>query len=69
MFQDKESMLRVSKIIDKANGYIFNDLEERDMNQLLSFAVGEDFEYDKIQTIREKYMDTDTEFDMESENS
>ena len=58
--QDKESMLRVMKVVDKANGYVFGDLEERNMQQMMSCAVGAEFEYEKIQTVREKYMDTDT---------
>jgi hypothetical protein len=47
--------------VDKANGYVFGDLEERNIQTLLSCAVGAEFEYDKIKDIREKYMDTDSD--------
>lgn len=57
--EDKESMFRLMQMVDKANGYVFGDLEERNMQQLLSCATGAEFEYEKIQNIREKYMDTD----------
>ncbi|XP_060065537.1 GPN-loop GTPase 2-like [Ylistrum balloti] len=55
--QEKESMLRVMKVVDKANGYLFGDLEERDLQSLMSCAVGAEFEYEKIKDVREKYMD------------
>ena len=50
-------MMRVMQAVDKANGYLFGDLEERNMQSLLSCAVGAEFEYDKIKDVREKYMD------------
>ena len=59
--QDKESMMRMLQQVDKANGYVFGDLEERNIQTLLSCAVGAEFEYDKIKDIREKYMDTDSD--------
>ena len=40
---------------------MFGDLEERNIQTLLSCAVGAEFEYDKIKDIREKYMDTDSD--------
>ena len=51
-------MLRVVRTVDKANGYVFDDLEERNIQTLLSCAVGVEFESEKIQNITEKYMDT-----------
>ncbi len=45
--QDRESTLDVLKVVDKANGYVFGDLEERNMQTLMSCAVGADFEYFK----------------------
>lgn len=57
--QEKESMLRVMQVVDKANGYVFGDLEDRNMQNLLSCAVGAEFEYEKIQNVQEKYMDTE----------
>lgn len=43
--QDKESVFNLMKVVDKANGYVFGDLEERSVNKLMSVAVGADFEY------------------------
>ena len=54
-------MLRVMQVIDKANGYVFGDLEERNMQSLLSCAVGAEFEYEKIKLVQEKYMSTVTD--------
>ena len=48
------------KQVDKANGYLFGDLEERDIQSMMSCAVQAEFEYEKIKDVREKYMDTDT---------
>ncbi|XP_052100414.1 GPN-loop GTPase 2-like isoform X2 [Mytilus californianus] len=61
--EEKESMLRMLKQVDKANGYVFGDTEERNIQTLLSCAVGAEFEYEKIKDIREKYMDTEIECD------
>lgn len=63
--QDKESMLRVKKTIDKANGYIFGEDENRSLEALLSCAVGAEFEYERIKDVREKYTDVNTEMDVE----
>ena len=54
-------MMRMLQQVDKANGYVVGDLEERNIQTLLSCAVGAEFEYDKIKDIREKYMDTDSD--------
>ncbi|KAL4226215.1 GPN-loop GTPase 2 [Mactra antiquata] len=62
--QDKESMLRVMQTIDKANGYVFGDLEERNIQSMLSCAAGAQFESEKIQTVSEKYVDSDTKLSM-----
>lgn len=51
-------MLRVMQVIDKANGYVFGDLEERNIQSMLSCAVGAEFEYEKIQTVSEKFIDS-----------
>jgi len=58
---NKESMLRVKNLADKANGYVFGKEEERTMESLMSCAVGAEFEYQKIQDIREKYTETNVE--------
>lgn len=53
-------MLRIVKTVDQANGYMFNDLEERNLQTLMSCAVGtSEFEYDKIRNIQEKYMSSE----------
>lgn len=49
-------MMRVMKQSDKANGYVFGDEEERNIQSLLSCAVGAEFEYEKIQSIQEKVL-------------
>jgi len=56
-------MLRVLKVVDKANGYVFGDLEDRNLQEMLSCAVGAEFEYEKIQTVQEKYVDNETKMD------
>jgi hypothetical protein len=43
--QDKESMMQVLRTVDKANGYCFGDLEERNMQAMMSAAVGADFQF------------------------
>ncbi|XP_041463558.1 GPN-loop GTPase 2-like [Lytechinus variegatus] len=54
--QDKDSVLNAVKTIDKANGYVFGDLEERNLKALMSCAVGADFEFFKTASVQEKYM-------------
>ncbi|RDD39224.1 GPN-loop GTPase 2 [Trichoplax sp. H2] len=48
--QDKESVANVVKIIDKANGYIFNKADHN-IAALMSSAVGADFDYFKYPLI------------------
>ena len=62
-FQDKETMLRLARTIDKANGYVFGDLEERDLRAMMSCAVSAEFEYEKIANIQEKYVEAEREGD------
>ncbi|KAK7116210.1 GPN-loop GTPase 2-like [Littorina saxatilis] len=66
---NKESMLRVKNLADKANGYIFGKEEERTMESLMSCAMGAEFEYSKIQDIREKYTEVDAQIEMNDEDS
>lgn len=54
--QDKESMVAVLKQVDKANGYCFGVNEERNIQRMLSSAVGADFDFFKSAAIHEKYM-------------
>lgn len=42
--QDKESMIQVLRAVDKANGYCFGDVEERNLQAMMSAAVGADFQ-------------------------
>lgn len=38
-------MLQVLRTVDKANGYCFGDLEERNLQAMMSAAVGADFQF------------------------
>ena len=62
-------MLRVKNAADKANGYMFGGEQERSMESLMSCAVGAEFEYEKIQDIREKYTDVDSQSEFAMENN
>ena len=53
-------MVHVLKQVDKANGCCFGDVEERNIQMMLSTAVGADFEFFKSAAIHERYLDTDT---------
>jgi len=44
--QDKESMIQVLRAVDNANGHCFGDLEERNLQAMMSAAVGADFQFD-----------------------
>ncbi|XP_068698966.1 GPN-loop GTPase 2-like isoform X2 [Montipora foliosa] len=57
--QSKESMYQLIKSIDQANGYVFGGLEEDRSNfsQLMSSAVGTDFEFFRTAAVQEKYME------------
>jgi len=61
--QSKESMIEVMKSVDRANGYLFGDLEDNKGNfsQLMSSAVGTDFEFFRTAAIQEKYMEDEDE--------
>lgn len=50
-------MFRVMRQVDKVNGYVFGDLEERDIQFMMFCVVQVEFEYEKIKDVREKYMD------------
>lgn len=38
-------MMQVLRTVDKANGYCFGDLEERNLQAMISAAVGADFQF------------------------
>ena len=61
LFQDKACMLRVMQNVDKANGYVFGESDERTLHALMSCASGAEFEYEKIANIQEKHMDSSGE--------
>lgn len=54
--QDKESMMQVMRVVDKANGYCFGDLEERNIQALMSAAIGADFHFDTTLGVQERYV-------------
>lgn len=56
--QDKESMAQVLRTVDKANGYCFGDLEERNLTAMMSAAVGADFQFNATLGVQEKYVRT-----------
>ncbi|KAG8198678.1 hypothetical protein JTE90_015505 [Oedothorax gibbosus] len=59
--QSKECMSKVLQVADKANGYVFGiNEEDRNIQNLLSCAMGADFEDAKIADIREKYVSMDS---------
>lgn len=51
-----ESLARLYKIIDKANGYAFNANEEQNVNSLLACAVGAETSYEKHANDYEPYL-------------
>lgn len=56
--QDKESMIQVLRAVDKANGYCFGDLEERNLQAMMSAAVGADFQFDSTLGVQDRYIET-----------
>lgn len=56
--QDKESMSLVLRAVDKANGYCFGDLEERNLQAMMSAAVGADFQFNSTVGVQERYVET-----------
>lgn len=55
--QDKKSMTRVLRTVDKANGYCFGDLEERNLQAMMSAAVGADFHFSSTLGVQERYFE------------
>ncbi|CAL8354971.1 unnamed protein product [Arctogadus glacialis] len=54
--QDKQSMTSVLRTVDKANGYCFGDLEERNLQAMMSAAVGADFQFDSALGVQARYV-------------
>lgn len=70
--QNKKTLLNVMKVVDKANGYIYGSHEERNIQRLLSCAVGAEFDNDRLGVVKDQYQgglgqDSDEE-DEEEEN-
>jgi hypothetical protein len=51
-----ESLARLYKLIDKANGYVFGASEEQNINTMLACAVGAESSFDKHKHDFEPYM-------------
>lgn len=45
--------------VDKANGYVYGNAEERNIQRLLSCAVGAEFESDRLSHVKEASGDAD----------
>jgi GPN-loop GTPase len=61
---EKESVARLVKLIDKSNGYVYSGMDG-DSSLLEAIATADvDFEYYRVGAVQEKYMDT--EVDMEN---
>ncbi|XP_040835588.1 GPN-loop GTPase 2 isoform X1 [Ochotona curzoniae] len=54
--QDKESVQRVLRAVDQANGYCFGVQEQRSLEAMMSAAVGADFHFSSTLGIQEKYL-------------
>lgn len=54
---DQQCMLRLKNAIDKANGYIFGSGEQRNIQALLSSAIGAEFEQERTGYYRDMYSD------------
>ncbi|XP_076066572.1 GPN-loop GTPase 2 [Oratosquilla oratoria] len=55
---NSKTLINVTKAIDKANGYVFGSSEERNIQRLLSCAVGAQWEHDRTGLDRETFMDS-----------
>lgn len=64
-------LFHVMQAIDKANGYIYGSGEERNIQRLLSCAVGAEWEHDRIGVPRDTFMkgEDDEEDDGEDEDN
>ncbi|KDR16578.1 GPN-loop GTPase 2 [Zootermopsis nevadensis] len=63
--QDQQCLLRLKNAIDKANGYIFGSREERNVQALLSSAVGAEYEQERSGFVRDTYSADTTEHDVD----
>ena len=63
--KDQQHLLRLKNATDKANGYIFGSREERNIQSLLSCAVGAEYEHEHIGFVRDTYSDEAQEYGAE----
>lgn len=64
--ESRSTLLAVMKAVDKANGYIYGSGEERNIQWLLSCAVGAEWEHDRIGAARDDFIGNSKESDEES---
>lgn len=55
--ENQSTLLNVKKAVDKANGYVYGSGEERNIQRLLSCAVGAEWEHDRIGAARDEFME------------
>lgn len=55
----------ILQAVDKANGYIYGSGEERNMQRLLSCAVGAEWEHERIGAARDEFTGNSEEVDEE----
>ncbi|XP_050730754.1 GPN-loop GTPase 2-like [Eriocheir sinensis] len=69
--ESHSTLLNAMKAIDKANGYIYGSGEERNIQRLLSCAVGAEWEHDRLGVPRDTFMkeEDDEEDDGENEDN
>ncbi|KAG7161277.1 GPN-loop GTPase 2-like, partial [Homarus americanus] len=65
--ESQSTLLTVMKAVDKANGYVYGSGEERNIQRLLSCAVGGEWEHDRIGAARDQFMESSQESDEEEE--
>ncbi|XP_065057907.1 GPN-loop GTPase 2-like isoform X2 [Rhopilema esculentum] len=67
--EDKETMLSLVKLIDKASGYVFGIKGQDNMASMMSCAAGADFDYFVKAGVQEKYVDNGEDVNMEQQHS
>lgn len=56
---DKQTMVRLLRAVDKANGYVFGAGEQRSIQSLLACAVGAEFQDDLVGGAADRYVPAD----------
>lgn len=65
--EDKRTIHQALQAINKANGFAFGSGEERNIQKMLSCAVGAGFEHDRIGTVKDTYENNSFYRDEDSE--